>query len=421
MPLFSKKDFANTKWYILEKICQLIVGIYITPKIFNSLGAFNSGELEISKAIVGVLTPFFFLGLSAICIRELVFKPKLKHSIIGTTLILRFFSFLVVSLCLLTYTYFTNTSEITLIVLILAFSYLFKISDVIEYFFVATKKYKIVFYCKITTLALVLAAQYYGVQNNFSAFYFAALLCFEFAVQTLIYLGVITLSKQLYFKQLIWSSKLAKDLLKSAFPLLVSNFIIVFYLAIDDFFINHYLGNSANGVFSVVDFLVIFITWNIGAAFIYGLYPALAECYLDNKELYLKRLKFMSKILLVYGLCIGLFYTFFADFIVTTYYDESFKSATRPLKIFAWSPLFIFIGMLFEKHLVNQNKLHRNVYRFVLGCVVNSILCFLLIPKYELIGAAFAVLISHFVTNIVFILLYKSYRTHIKTFLLANH
>ncbi|WP_249754047.1 polysaccharide biosynthesis C-terminal domain-containing protein [Algibacter sp. L4_22] len=420
MSLFSKKDFTNAKWYILEKVCQLMIGIYITPKIFNSLGAFNSGELEISKAIVGVLAPFFFLGLSAICIRELVFKPKLKNYILGTTLVLRLASFLILSLCLLIYTYFTNTTEITFIVLILAFSYLFRISDVIECFFVATKEYKYVFFCKIITLVIVLIVQYYGVENNLGAFYFASILFFEFAIQTIIYLVIIRYSKQLDLSKLKWSFAIAKDLLKSAFPLLLTNFIIVFYLAIDDFFINNYLGNAANGVFSVVGFLVIFITWNIGAAFIYGLYPALAECYLIDKKLYASRLKFMIIVVMIFGISIGLFYTFFGDYIISTQYDKSFSTAKLPLQIFGWAPLFIFMGMLFEKHLVNQNQLDRNVYRFILGCCVNALFCFLLIPKYKLVGAAFAVLLSHFITNIVFVFLYKSYRNNIWALLFSK-
>ena len=78
------------------------------------------------------------------------------------------------------------------------------------------------------------------------------------------------------------------------------------------------------------------------------------------------------------------------------------------------------MGMLFEKHLVNQNQLDRNVYRFILGCCVNALFCFLLIPKYKLVGAAFAVLLSHFITNIVFVFLYKSYRNNIWALLFSK-
>ncbi len=224
---------------------------------------------------------------------------------------------------------------------------------------------------------------------------------------------ILYILKDLNFRKLQPSFKIAKQLLKSAFPLLISNFIIVLYIAIDDFFVNYFLGTEANGSFYVVQFLVIFITWNIGAAFIYGLYPALAECYLVNKPLYVKRLKLMLNVLLVFGISIGLFYQLFGNYIIETFYNSGFYNAKLPLKIFAWSPLFIFVGMLFEKHLVNQDELQRNAYRFILGCIVNVMLCILLIPKYKLEGAAFAVLLSHFTTNVVFVFFYKSYRKNV--------
>jgi O-antigen/teichoic acid export membrane protein len=227
------------------------------------------------------------------------------------------------------------------------------------------------------------------------------------------YYVIISKSKEFSLNKLKASFKLAKQLLKSSFPLLISNFIVVFYITIDNFFINYYLGNAANGVFAVVDYLVIFITWNLGAAFIYGLYPALAECYLNDRLLYYKRFRFITKYVIIFGVIIGMFYALYGDRIISTYYNNSFRDAKLPLKIFAWSPLFIFLGMLFEKHLVNQDKLERNVYRFILGCFVNIILCYMLIPKFKLVGAAIAVLFSHFITNVVFILCYKSYRKNI--------
>jgi O-antigen/teichoic acid export membrane protein len=255
--------------------------------------------------------------------------------------------------------------------------------------------------------------QYYGVLNNYSVYFFASILIIEGIVQSLMYVVILYSLKDLNFKKLKPSLKIGIQLLKSSFPLLISNFVIVLYIAIDDFFINYFLGSEANGSFYVVQFLVIFITWNIGAAFVFGLYPALAECYLVNKTLYAKRLKFMLYTLLSFGFSIGLFYQFFGNYIMETFYHSSFYNAKLPLKIFAWSPLFIFIGMLFEKHLVNQDQLQRNAYRFILGCIVNATLCIILIPEYKLEGAALAVLLSHFTTNVVYILCYKSYRINI--------
>ena len=73
--------------------------------------------------------------------------------------------------------------------------------------------------------------------------------------------------------------------------------------------------------------------------------------------------------------------------------------------------------MIYEKHLVNTNDLQKNVYRFMLGCVSNVILCYLLIPTWHATGAAIAVLSSHFITNIVFVFLETKSRKQVLSLL----
>ena len=72
--LFSKQDFLNTKWFIAEKLIQLLVGIFIIPKIFNSLGVLNIGKLKFAETFIAFFAPVLFLGLSAICIRQCLFN-----------------------------------------------------------------------------------------------------------------------------------------------------------------------------------------------------------------------------------------------------------------------------------------------------------------------------------------------------------
>lgn len=408
MALFSKKDFKNTQWFIAEKLLQVLVGLFIIPQIFTSLGTEEIGKLEFSKTLLGTLSPLFFLGLSAICIRELIFKPKDKHKIIATTLILRLLSFLVILSALIIYNLLTKRSDISIILLIICFSYLFKITDVFDFYLQATKQSHVLFIAKFCALILSLLAQYYGVNNNYGILYFASILLIDALTQGLIYSFYLFRNKQLDFKFLNFCKITAKNLLSSAFPLFISNVLIMFYIAIDEFFLKYFINDTANGIFATVQFLVIFLTWNIGAALVYGLYPALAEVYNNDKEMYFSRMRKMGLFLILFGISIGVFYTFLGDVIINTFYDASFNNAKIPLKIFCWAPLFIFIGMLYEKHLINQNQLLNNVYRFSIGCIVNIILCFLLIPIYNVNGAAAAVLISHIITNVGYIFIDKS-------------
>lgn len=403
--VFSKKDFIATKWFTLEKLIQLITGILIVPQIFSMLGTVDIGKLKLVESVLGMLTPLFFLGLSAICIREIVFNPKQSQRILATAFYLRLLSWIVIFIGIVIYFNVSKTSPLKLLYYIIALSYLFKLTDVFEYYLLAKKWTKIIFISKITSLIIIVSLQYYGVKNQLDVYYFAKLIVLDFLIQGLIYGIILKFKKQFSFKQCTFSWPLGKSLLRMSFPLIISNSLIMFYITIDELFLKYFLGDHANGIFATVQFLVIALSWNIGFSIINALYPSLAESYQKNSLLYVKKIKKLFIIMCILGLLIGVLYTLFGNAILNTYFTESYADAKTPLLIFCWAPLFVFIGMIYEKHLINTNDLQKNVYRFVLGCASNVVLCYLLIPIWQVTGAAIAVLASHFITNIVYVFL----------------
>ncbi len=403
--VFSKKDFVATKWFTLEKIIQLVTGVYIVPKIFSALGTVDIGKLKFVESVLGMLTPLFFLGLSAICIREIVFNPKRYQLILATAFYLRLISWMAVFIGIILYFSLSENSPLKGLYLIIAFGYLFKLTDVFEYYLLAKKWTKIIFISKIASLSVIVALQYYGVKNQFDVYYFAKLIVLDFFIQGLIYTIILKHKKLLFFKQWKFSWTLGKSLLKMSFPLIISNSLIMFYITIDELFLNYFHGDHANGIFATVQFLVFVLSWNIGFSIINALYPSLAESFKEDAIHYQNKIKVLFKIMLTFGVCIGVFYTLFGDFILDAFFIEAYAEAKTPLLIFCWAPLFVFIGMIYEKHLINTNDLQKNVYRFILGCVSNVILCYLLIPIWHVNGAAIAVLTSHFITNIVYVFL----------------
>lgn len=408
--VFSKKDFIATKWFTLEKLIQLVTGVFIVPKIFSVLGTVDIGKLKFVESVLNMFTPLFFLGLSAICIREIIFNPKRYQSILATALYLRLISWVVIIIGILIYFSILENGALKALYVIIAFSYLFKITDVFEYYLLAKKWTKIIFIAKITSLIVIVSLQYYGVKNQFDVYYFAKLIVLDFFIQGLIYTIILKHKKLLLFKHWKFSWPLGKSLLKMSFPLILSNSLIMFYITVDELFLKYYHGDHANGIFATVQFLVIVLSWNIGFSIINALYPSLAESFQVNTKLYQKKIKALFKIMLILGLFIGGFYTLFGNFVLDTFFTKSYAEAKVPLLIFCWAPLFIFIGMIYEKHLVNTNDLQKNVYRFVLGCAANLILCYLLIPIWHVNGAAIAVLTSHFISNIVYVFLDKKSR-----------
>ncbi|HXJ99839.1 MAG TPA: oligosaccharide flippase family protein, partial [Gelidibacter sp.] len=294
--VFSKKDFIATKWFTLEKLIQLATGILIVPQIFSMLGTVDIGKLKFVEAVMGMLAPLFFLGLSAICIREIIYNPQQSHRILATAFWLRLISWIVIFIGILVYFNLSESSPLKGLYFIVAFSYLFKITDVFEYYLLAKKWTKIIFISRIISLSIIVALQYYGVKNQFDVTYFAKLIALDFLIQGIIYVIILKHKKQLIFKELKFSWPLGKSLLKMSFPLIISNSLIIFYITIDELFLKYYHGDHANGIFSTVQFLVIGLSWNIGSSIINALYPSLAESYQENAILYQKKIKALFKI-----------------------------------------------------------------------------------------------------------------------------
>ncbi|NQX82474.1 MAG: polysaccharide biosynthesis C-terminal domain-containing protein [Flavobacteriaceae bacterium] len=309
---------------------------------------------------------------------------------------------------MLSYIYFFKVDDTLYIYYLIGFSYLIKTSAVLEYYILAKKWSKIIFISKISSLIVIVSLQYYVVQKGFSVYYFALIIAFDLLIRVSFYIFILLKKNSININQWVFSKVLAKYLFKNSYKLMIANLIIGFYITIDEILLKYYHGDSANGVFSVVQYLVIVLTWNIGFSIINSLYPSLAESYRTNKREYYNKLKSITVIMIVFGVLTAIFYMFSAKYILNTFFSEEYQKAIIPLRIFCWAPLFVFIGMIYEKHLININKLQNNIYRFVIGCVVNVILCVLLIPKWEIVGVAIAVLLSHFITNIVCIFIFKN-------------
>ena len=314
----------------------------------------------------------------------------------------------------LIYNYLYNSNELFWLYFLIGFSYFIRITDVFEYYFYAIKKTNYIFISKISSLFCIVLLQYYGVEHQLGIQYFASLLIIDFLLQGIIYGFIFITKTAIKLKNKYFSISMAKYLLKNSYPLILSNLLVSLYISIDDFILKYYFGDAAIGLFATIDFLVIALTWSIGFSIINALYPSLAESYKTDINIYQKKISALYKYMLLLGVLIGLFYTFFGTSILTTFFNESYASIATPLKIFSWSPIFIFLGMVFEKHLINSNQLKKNVYRFIIGCFVNLILGLLLIPTYKIMGAAISILFSHFITNLGFIIFDAKNRNHLK-------
>lgn len=408
--IFKREDFSNTAWFLAEKLVQLIIGAFIVPKIFTSLGATGMGDLKYVMTVLGILTPVFTLGLMDISIREIVYHPKRSNAILSTSFLLQLFSWFFLSIFLLAFVLLFEEEKLRILYFIIALSYLTRLSGIAEYYLLAKKKVKFIFITKIICLIIVTVLQYYGVQKNFKVEYFAGITTFDFIFQGILYFLIFKFNQQLKIKITRFSKTIATSLLRSSYPLIITQFLLYLYLSLDKLFIKYFMNSEAVGKFYSVKFLVITITWSVGFAIINALYPSLAKSYQTNRGEYKKKISILIKTISIYGIIIVVFYHLFGAYILSEYFDLTGKETLKTLKLFSWAPLIVFIGMIYEKHIINNKKLYKDAIRFALGIIVNVIASIMLIPKYGIYGAAISIIISHLVVNIGFIFLDKESR-----------
>jgi len=80
-------------------------------------------------------------------------------------------------------------------------------------------------------------------------------------------------------------------------------------------------------------------------------------------------------------------------------FGERYAEAGPVLVIHIWTLVFVFLGTASSRHLVAENQQRMELNRTLIGAAFNVVANYILIPKYGIIGAAYATLASQAVAS----------------------
>jgi len=194
---------------------------------------------------------------------------------------------------------------------------------------------------------------------------------------------------------------LIKYFLRKGFPFLLASAFVLIYFRIDITMLSIMKGDAVVGwyqsAYNLIDGLI-----TIPIAFSGALFPVAAIYYKTNKnkliQLYNNATKFIS--LLSFPLAFGV--SLLADNIILLIYGEEYANAIPALQILIWVliPLYIVFIMGMIQVVIHKEKL--GAYALGFTALVNVVLNLILIPKYSLLGAAIATIISEGVYLILY-------------------
>jgi O-antigen/teichoic acid export membrane protein len=386
---------SNTGWQFADNILRMGVGLVVGVWVARYLGPEQFGIFSYALALVGLFSAFAPLGLDDIIVRDIVKNPACRDETLGTSFFLTLIggvaSFLAALGTILVLRADDSLSH--WLVGIIAAGVIFQSFNVIEVWFhsqvqaryVVFAKSAAFFLCSLIKIILILTGQ------TLIAFAWVATL--EVAVGSA---GLIVAYTSLGNRIPCWrfSLKRAGRLLHDSWPLLFSGIVIMIYMRIDQVMLGEMTGSEEVGIYSVAVRLTE-IWMFIPMAIFWSVFPAVVEARESDETLLYERLQRLYNLMALAAYAVAVPMTLLAGWLVDALYGEAFTRAGAMLAALIWATVFSNLEIARSAFLSSMNWTRIYFVTVLLGCLLNIVLNFLLIPRYGGMGAVVASLISY--------------------------
>ncbi len=397
----------NFSWMMLENIVKIIIGLAVTIYVIKYLGPKDFGLLSYTLSIVGILYPFATLGIDAILFRNIIKDKENEKDLIYTARVLRFVASIIIAIIATISIYlYSENIDFLIIGIILLFGLIVDSFEVYRAYFSAIVKTKYIAISSINSMVISSLVKVGFIFLKLNVIWFAL----AFVIQKII--NILTL-RYFYNKQSAssipkYNNKLAKSMVSDSWPLIFTSFAGILYMYTDQILIEYFLGFKDVGLYATAVKLIMFF-YVIPSIISNIIYPKIMELHKRlSRDEYIKKLNLIYFSNFLIAILILLFFILFGEWIILFLFGEEFVASVEVLLIYSFGLIFVFFAANNNKLLMIDNLQKLMLSRNILGLILNIILNIILIPKYEINGAAYATVMTE-----IFILL--SYGLNNKT------
>ena len=403
----SSKVFNNAKWIIICKIAQSIIQLVVGMLCARYLGPDNYGLINYAASIVAFVMPVMKLGFDSTLVCELVESPEKEKEIMGTSLCLNFVTgiFCIGGVTLFSTVMNMGEKDVILVCFLYSISLCFAAIEMVQYWY----QYKLISkYSSLVMLASYVLVSVYKIfllVSEKSVYWFALSHSVEYGL-----IGVSLIA--IYIKKgsgFSFSFNVARTMLQRSKHYILASLMVVVIQNTDHIMITTMMGTEENGFYSAA------ITTTSVVQFVYtAIIDSFRPLILQNKkddspEFELNTTRLYS-IILYLALAQSVVFTIFAGLIIKILYGPDYAQAVPVLQILCWYLMFSFMGTVRNVWILAQGK-QKYLWRINLfGALFNILFNAIAIPFFGACGAAFASLMTQFVTNFVLGFIIKEIR-----------
>ena len=408
----SNRFVKNTSWVLIGQIVRLLVSFISTALTNRYLGPANVGIINYSASYISFFTSLVSLGLNGVIIYEFVNNRHQEGKILGTAMLLRFFTGIVSVFAFMGIMFTINGNEQLLIevAFLQSVQLPFLCLDTINYWYQSNLNSKFTTAAHTTAYVLTTLYRIVLIITKQDVVWFAFAAAFDFIILGVFYFLLYQKHK---VQKLGFSWDVAKRLLRNCLPFILANIMVVIYGKMDTIMIKHLLDGTAEAVDTQVGLYTTVIAHCgiigfIPIAILDSGRPIIAEAKNQGEEQF--RLRFTQIAAGIIWICFlySAFITLFSKHVIWLLDGEKYLGANVCLKIAVWYTSFSYLGSAKNFWLVCEDK-KRFVFIFsCIGAICNLIMNFIMIPIWGINGAAIATLSTQILTNFIFPLFFKA-------------
>ncbi|MBL9214670.1 MAG: flippase [Opitutaceae bacterium] len=382
---------GNFGWLAAEKAARLLLNVGVGFWVARYLGPGRFGELSYALALVGIAALLAELGLDGLVRRELIRRPDRASALLATAGGLRLAGgALAWGLVLLAATAGAGGEPGRILLPVLGLTLFQPALLVADLHFQARLEARFSVAAQLAALAVGAAVRVALIRQGAPLVAFAWAAVAELAVAAAV-LGGLAWARGLRLVPARFDRRLAAELLRGAWPLLLSGFAVGLYLRVDVVMLTRLAGEREAGVYAAaVRFTEIW--YFVPVALASSLLPSVLRARAAGPAAYARRLQAAYDLNagLAYALAVPL--AFLAPWVVRAAYGAAYADAAPVLAVHIWSSVFVFLGVARGQFLVNEGHTRFYLCATLAGLLTNVGLNLALIPRHGAAGAALATL-----------------------------
>lgn len=392
---------VNASWLVADKLIRLGVGLFVTVWIARYLGPENFGLYTYGQGLILLFTGVASLGLPDLLLRDLAARAHDARQIQASAFLLRLIgATMAIAAIVATVLAVRGADRDALAVcVIFAVSLLPQAADVIDQGFQSQEKVHAIILLRNGTFLVMAVAKATLLWTGVSITTLAATFTVEYLI---VAIGMWVLARRsgaMFGWRDVRAAEVAR-LARSCLPLAVRLMAIGIYMKIDQLVIERTLGDIAVGLYGAAT-RVSEIWYFVPTAIMTALTPRLALLRKSGAERFEQRLVLTMRALFWFAVAVCGTLSILAPFVISTLFGAAFAPAAAVLSVYAWTGVFVAIGVAGNIWFIVENRLRYGLAQAVIGALVSLLANLILVPRFGVMGGAYAALASYSVSAVL--------------------